>query len=323
MPSATKLTISLIVILVVAIIATAAYTSFMANNNTQPTPDNDNNSDTEPTTDNQTCGDDTSNEAPYASFYVSPRTPIINQPVMFMDSSTIASGEITDYLWTFGDGQNTISANPSHVYSTTGEKTVTLTITASNDQTSTATRKINIVETSGMSVSFAEFTMSSTSPYVSQSILFTDTSMQGAGRIAQWYWDFGDGQTSTSQNPTHSYQTAGEKTVTLAVVDTGFLTSSISHTFTVREPTEPTARFQFTPQQTTIGQTIAFECTTHPGSAIVNQFSWDFGDGQTSADHHPTHTYTTDGEKTVTFTVTDVFGLTSTFTQTIYISPEQ
>ena len=50
---------------------------------------------------------------------------------------------------------------------------------------------------------------------------FTDTSADGDGSIVSWAWDFGDGNTSTAQHPTHGYALAGTYTVTLTATDDG------------------------------------------------------------------------------------------------------
>jgi PKD repeat protein len=62
----------------------------------------------------------------------------------------------------------------------------------------------------------ASFSYSPASPAIGQSVQFTDTS---AGSPTSWLWNFGDGATSTAQNPTHPYISAGAKTVTLTVTN--------------------------------------------------------------------------------------------------------
>ncbi|MFC2141004.1 PKD domain-containing protein, partial [Acidobacteriota bacterium] len=61
---------------------------------------------------------------------------------------------------------------------------------------------------------------------------FTDTSTDPDGTIVSWLWDFGDGNTSTQQNPSHTYAADGTYTVTLTVTDDCDLTDSISKSVT-------------------------------------------------------------------------------------------
>jgi PKD repeat protein len=63
-------------------------------------------------------------------------------------------------------------------------------------------------------------------------VVFTDTSTDADGTIVSWLWDFGDGNTSTQQNPSHTYAAAGTYTVTLTVTDDCALTDSISKAVT-------------------------------------------------------------------------------------------
>lgn len=63
----------------------------------------------------------------------------------------------------------------------------------------------------------------------SLSFAFTDESTDSDGTVSSWLWDFGDGQTSTLQNPSHTYAVQGSKTVTLTVTDNGGLTDDVQH----------------------------------------------------------------------------------------------
>ncbi|MCL5876297.1 MAG: PKD domain-containing protein [Candidatus Bathyarchaeota archaeon] len=253
-------------------------------------------------------------ESPTAEFTVSSVNPTVLQEVTFTDTSITGSGVINQWLWSFGDESTSTQQNPTHAYTTTGVKTITLTVTDSNGKSSTTTKTITVEE-----APIAEFTVSSVNPLVLQQVSFTDTSVAGSGAINNWLWDFGDGVTSTEQNPTHAYSTIGLKTVTLTVTDSNGKTSTVTHELTVNDYTSPTANFTYSPSIPLVGENVSFTCTTLHGSGWVNQFLWDFGDGTTSNEHHPTHVYSTPGLKTVTFTVTDEYGKTSIATQELTV----
>jgi PKD repeat protein len=77
--------------------------------------------------------------------------------------------------------------------------------------------------TSGPTASFGP---SAASPTVGDSVSFTDSSVDSDGSVVSWNWGFGDGTTSTSQNPTHMYSNKGSYTVSLTVTDNEGLTDT-------------------------------------------------------------------------------------------------
>ncbi|MCA1572327.1 MAG: PKD domain-containing protein [Chloroflexi bacterium] len=149
----------------------------------------------------------------------------------------------------------------------------------------------------------ASFAGTPTSGAAPLAVVFTDTS---TGNPTAWAWDFGDGSTSTQQHPTHTYTTAGTFTVSLTATNHGG-----SHTTTrtayiaVLPPLLPAASFTGTPTSGTAPLTVAFTDTSTGG---VTTWAWDFGDGGTSTEQHPTHEYTSPGSYTVKLTVTSAGG---------------
>ncbi len=123
-------------------------------------------------------------------------------------------------------------------------------------------------------------------------VLFYDNS---SGQPVSWHWDFGDGNTSTDQNPTHYYSSPGTYTVTLTVEDSNQQTSQISHTVTINV-TEVTANFSALPE-TNCSAPLTVQFTNL--SANANSYLWDFGDGAVSTDENPSHTYTQAGTYSV------------------------
>ncbi len=136
-----------------------------------------------------------------------------NKPltVSFNDNST---GNISTWSWDFGDENTSIEQNPNHEYSMAGVYTVALTVTGDGgSDTETKTNYISVyipVE--------SEFTCDKTSGIDPLVVNFTDNS---TGDISRWAWDFGDGNSSTVQNPSYIYSTAGTFTVSLSVSGDG------------------------------------------------------------------------------------------------------
>ena len=124
------------------------------------------------------------------------------------------------YLWNFGDGQTSTDQNPTHTYIQQGFYTVSLTVTNAYGS-NTAVKNNYIAIGVSPAANFVATPISGTAP---QNVQFTDLSGGGA---TDWLWDFGDGQTSTAQNPTHTYYAGGTYTVILTVSN-GF-GSSVSY----------------------------------------------------------------------------------------------
>jgi PKD repeat protein len=152
-----------------------------------------------------------------ALFTYSPASPVAGQAVQFTDTST---GSPTSWQWSFGDGTTSTSQNPSHTFTVAGSYTVTLTVTNGTGSNS-ASRTVTVATASGLT---ALFTYSPTSPVAGQAMQFTDTS---TGSPASWQWNFGDGTTSTAQNPSHTFALAGFYTATLTVTNISGSSSAI------------------------------------------------------------------------------------------------
>lgn len=147
---------------------------------------------------------------------------IINVPltVQFTDSSENA----TEWNWDFGDGMNSTDQNPTHAYSTAGIYTVNLTVSNAN-RTDSKTAIINVSEKPVSVVPVANFSTNVTSGNVPISVQFNDSSENAT----QWFWDFGDGNNSTEQNPVHIYSTAGNYTVNLTASNGNGMNSTFAN----------------------------------------------------------------------------------------------
>ncbi len=167
----------------------------------------------------------------------------------------------------------------------------------------------------------AKFALSPENPKVNQEVQFSDqsTDPDGTDDLVSWSWDFGDGTTSTEQNPTHKYAAKGKYTVKLTVTDRGGLSDSTTKTVPV-EIKPPTARFTFTPASPKVGQLVRFTDQSNDPDGQVQSWSWDFGDGNSSTEKNPEHQYAAKGSYTVKLTVTDNDGLTATFSKELTIS---
>ena len=150
-------------------------------------------------------------QIPLAEFIGSPTAGTEPLTVAFTDQSTNAP---TTWTWNFGDGNGSNDPNPTHTYTAAG--TYTVSLTATNSDGSTTRTRSNYIVVSAPST--ADFSGTPTNGNAPLAVAFTDLSSGGS---TGWAWTFGDGQTSSAQNPTHTYSSAGTYTVTLDVTGPG------------------------------------------------------------------------------------------------------
>jgi len=257
---------------------------------------------------------------PAASFSATPVSGDRPLDVSFTNQSTSGSSPITTALWDFGDGTTSGAMSPGHSYGAAGIYTVSLTVTSA-DGSSTQTRANYIVVTeAGATPPQADFSGTPTAGHAPLTVLFTDASISGSAPISARVWRFGDGDSSTALNPSHTYLSNGSYTVSLAVT-----TSVATNTATkpgyidvTSVPVPPTAQFSATPLEGVMPLTVQFTDQSAPGSQPITSRSWTFGDGGTSTATNPSHVYFLAGTYTVTLTVTTTVGSNSD-TQTGYI----
>ena len=288
---------------------------------------------------------------PAASFSVAPSAPLTHVLVSFDASSSIsgtrsawtytAGGDrceagsaaqedpIVQYRWAFGDGATQTSSTPtaSHIYVASGRYTVTLTVRERNghmvtNQPNSFTGTVIQQVTVGNRLTAPSFSGPASVVTGHVATFHASTSRAPDGRVISYHWDFGDGQTRDTTDPTiaHVYTTAGVKIVTLTVSDKDGATSQSQHTINAVSP-PPVASFS-APARSDTGQATIFNASAsvYPDGTIV-AYHWVFGDGSSVDTTSPTtaHIYTAAGVKTVTLTVTDDDGTTGEAQRTVNV----
>jgi PKD repeat protein len=247
------------------------------------------------------------------SFSASPTNDIIPLAVTFTDTS-VAS--ITNWFWDFGDGTitNLMTEVVRHTYASTGTFTVTEIITIpggllTNTQANYIT--VSLVQPS------ANFTAAPTNGVVPLTVTFADTS---TGSIANWFWSFGDGNTTnaTTNSMRHTYITPGTYSVTEIVNGpAGSSTNTWANYISVSLP-PPSASFTAIPTGGVTPLTVTF---ADASTGNITNWFWNFGDGNTTnaTTRGMQHTYATAGTYGVTEIVTGLGGF-STTTRANYIT---
>ncbi|MEJ0054346.1 MAG: PKD domain-containing protein [Bacteroidota bacterium] len=220
--------------------------------------------------------------------------------VNFTDLST-GSG-LNSWAWSFGNGNTSGLQNPGTVYANPGVYTVRLTVSNAS-QSDTETKASYIVVYGNPTVDFIYDKSSGCKPLT---VRFTDQTSTASGAISSWFWVFGDGGSSTDQNPTHTFTAAGSKTVILKVQNE----HGCEFTKIINSPIEvfgPVTDFSASNTTVcTVPSPINFTNLT-TGDAPLS-YQWNYGDGATSTGTNGSHIYTSTGAFTVSLTSRDVRG---------------
>ena len=256
-----------------------------------------------------------------------PYNGTVGQPVAFSGSGTDPDNDPLSFSWNFGDGTPAATgATPSHTYAQAGDFTVTLTVSDGRGGTTSGTATAHIVPTPPVN---QPPTANAGGPYngtVGQAVAFSGSGTDPDSDPLTFSWNFGDGTpAATGPTPSHTYAQAGDFTVTLTVSDgRGGTTSATATAHIVPTPpvNQPPTANAGGPYNGTVGQPVAFSGSgTDPDNDPLT-FSWNFGDGTAAATGAtPSHTYAQVGDFTVTLTVSDGRGGTTTATVTAHIVP--
>ena len=230
--------------------------------------------------------------------------------IAFQDQSSNPA-TITAWLWSFGDGTTSNLQNPIHAYNATGYYTVCLTVTTINPQC-TSTYCDSIFVTGGPNC-LAEFQYSGS--VLNNTVNFFDFSVAFNDSIIAWSWDFGDGNTSSVQNPTHTYANPGTYIVILTITTASGCMNAYTAIVTVG-PTPCTSNFIYTTAPAQLS--VAF---TMQATGSYTNWYWTFGDGDSSNAANPVHTYATSGTYQVCLTIWDSAGTCQdTYCQTVSVN---
>jgi len=200
----------------------------------------------------------------------------------------------TSYQWNFGDGNTSTSLSPSHAYASTGTYTVCL-ITTNSCGSDTSCQTINVT----CPAPIAAYS------YTANGITATFTNL--TPNTTAWLWNFGDGSTSTQQNPIHSYANQGSYTVCLIASGPCGSDTTCGIVTVCVQP-----NVGFIPSGN--GLSVTFTNTT----SGANIFTWDFGDGTTSTATNPNHVFPAAGFYLVCL-VADNNCTADSLCQTVYV----
>ncbi len=236
-------------------------------------------------------------------------------------NSTDADDNIVDYEWDFdGDGEvDDTGDKVTYTYQDTGAYIASVTVIDADGNEDTETVAID-VESQSLD---AAITVSPSSGEVPLEVEFSAAgSTYPGGEIVAYTWDFGDGSDEYvgAAEVTYEYETVGTFTATVTVLADDNSEDSESVTITVR-PVSLSACFEASIEQGEAPLVVTFDPLCSEGS--VQNYIWDFGDGDKDYDRKPTHTFEEVGIYTVELEVEDAGGVKDTYELEITVTSEE
>ena len=224
-----------------------------------------------------------------AAFTSSPNSACITPIVVNYTDQSINA---TSWKWSFGNGANSTSQNPSNTINTFGDFTDQLIATSANGCSDTLSIAGNI-KVQKMKPFFNADVRKGCIPLT---VTFTDQSSANSN-IVSWDWDFDDLNFSNDTNPTHIFETTGKFKVKLTITDDLGCTSSIVDT--IKTGTKQKPNFIAVPERSCAFAPVVFSDRSEDAS-LLDEWIWEFGDGASSLEQNPIHQYQDTGGFSIT-----------------------
>lgn len=224
----------------------------------------------------------------------------------FFDSSQVAIGNISQWDWTFGDGNGDMSQNPTHTYADPGYKTVTLTVITPYGCTDSETKTTRVFD-----LPEPDFQVGATCENIDA--VFTETSVSPSGNVIAYQWNFGDGATSNIANPSHDYGVPGAFDVTFSV------TTNFGCTDTITKPLRiypaPKTAFAFD-NEVCVGEPLPFIdqsviAQATPGGDSIVSWTWEVNGNFHSSEQFPEYIANKHTSISVKLTTVSNYGCTT------------
>jgi gliding motility-associated-like protein len=248
---------------------------------------------------------------PNASFAPN-QTSACSQTVSFTNTSNISSGSITSTLWSFGDGNTSINSNTFNNYTTTGTFTVQLICSSNMGCKDTAVIPVTI-----NALPTAIF--SANSACANSVTSFTNNSSVSSGSIISTNWSFGDGLTSTSNQPSHQYAASGSYSVTLTISTNNNCTNTITQSVTVN----PLPNVMFSANSVCQGNVTNYINNSNISSGSITNYVWDYTSDGTpdNTTQNTSNTFATSGTYTTQLMAISNLNCIQSVTQVINVYP--
>ncbi len=215
------------------------------------------------------------------------------------DASQSINGTLTSSYWNFGTPPNSFTFNSAHIFTGSGTYTVIHAVSNSDLCSDTVIKNIQVLPLPQAAFSHSTLCLNNL-------VHFTDISNPVFGTVSAWNWNFGDplsnfNNTSTLQNPAHTYLTTGTYIVRLAIITLAGCRDTIYDTLVIM----PTPIASFSATDTCMGLPMQFTSLSTSALGNIVTWNWDFGNATTGNAQNPVVTYPISGTYMVTLTVID------------------
>jgi len=242
-----------------------------------------------------------------------------NTPVAFDGSkSSDVDGVVNRYSWDFGDGNQGGGNRPTHIYRNPGAYRMTLTIEGDQlsqcDNIARDTAVVTVVEAPEAIVAAPR------AAPVNVAVVFDGSkSVNSAGAVSGWSWDFGDGGTAAGAKASHTFTKPGVYNVDLTIDAPGALAQcrkvSARHRIVINAAPVPMI---VSKDDISVGEFALFDASgSRDPDGGIQSYAWDFGDGGKAEGVVARHRFKTPGEHKVTLTVTDETGVANSSVSTV------
>jgi PKD repeat protein len=262
------------------------------------------------------------NSAPRANMHLSPNPTFRETEITFSDVSTDPDGDaIASAHWDFGDGNSSAGSVVRHAYDDVGEYDVRLTVTDDQDQTSTLTRTLRILNRPPV----ISLGISNINPRAGENVTFdaSGSDPDSPESPLQYDWLFSDGETATGASVTRSFPERGDYSVQVRGTDSeGAVSSPVVRSMSV-DYARPHVAFDWSPLIPAPNQLVTFNDRSTSPNGPIRDWSWSFGDGGPDSSSNrpsPTYAYRANGTFLVRLTVTDVLDQSATTERVIVIN---
>ena len=228
--------------------------------------------------------------------------------VQFRDEST---GNPTNWRWDLGNGTVSFLQHPAATYFNPGTYSVKLVV-------NNGPQSDSIIKTQYIAVHASptvNFSATDTGGCFPLRVQFFDLSSPGGGSISSWLWDFGDGDTSSLQNPSHTYNNTGNYNVSLQVRNSRGCIQSITRLNYIKLDNGVNADFIINSSANCRPPTAVSFSNNSTGTGLLS-YQWFFGDGGTSSLPNPIHIYNAAGTYTIRLIVRNNTGCTDSLVKT-------
>lgn len=236
----------------------------------------------------------------------------LNDETAFVNNSSPQDNTIVGWDWDFGDSNTDVGITAAHTYIDYGVFDVSLTATSDSGCVATGTTQVEVFPNPE-----PDFALQDAEGCTPHEVNFLDQSTIANGFLNEYLWTFGDGDSSLQSSPVHTYQDSGFYDVSITVVSFEGCTTTLDVNNAVRANITPVA--EFTVKEDVLTLLNADVELTQLSEHAIDHY-WNFGDGTTSTQPLPEHTYTEPGMYDIVLNVTngDCEDLTS---KTVKVEP--